>query len=358
MKKNFVFFLFSIYPVLLLAQKDSIFIKEVKVNNRVMLLNDSLLLLNAKDDDVEIVVASMRDSVINFTYILEGFDHVFHHTKQQIRYTNLHGGNYVLQVSANNCNALKLTIQVEYTLFEEAWFEYSFLFYIMLLILGIAYVWKIYDNRKKAQLAKLKNKLVADLHDDIGSSLTSIIVFTKLLQKSKLPNEDTIEISNDILETAQESIDHLRDIVEVLRPSNDNFYDLLEKLKNYAHKLLKAKEIDFIYSSSPENNWQEKMKNKEVNMKLNLNAYFIFKEIINNIIKHAQADKVSISVVKESDEIIFTIKDNGKGFDISQDYKGFGMTTLQQRAAESYIGFDLQSAIGEGTSIVIKIPII
>jgi signal transduction histidine kinase len=52
------------------------------------------------------------------------------------------------------------------------------------------------------------------------------------------------------------------------------------------------------------------------------------------------------------------ITDNGKGFDTARGYKGFGMTTLRQRAVESYIDFDLQSSIGNGTSVEMKIPII
>ncbi len=358
MRNFFCSIIFFILPILLFANEDSICIKGIKVNNVSVATNSFPLMLNAKDDDVEIEVASINNTIADYAYILKGFDKNLHYTNHQIRYTNLQGGNYILIVSAQNCEPLELTIQVKYTLFEEAWFEYSFLFYILLLALGIVYFWKIYDNRKKSQLAKLKNKLVADLHDDIGSSLTSIIVFTKLLQKNKLPNEDAIEISNDILETAQESIDNLRDMVEVLRPTKDNFNDLLEKLRNYAHKLLRAKEIEFVYATFPEGNWQEKLKSKEINMKSNLNAFFIFKEIINNIIKHSEATKVNIEVTKSKDDIILKIIDNGKGFDTSQGYKGFGMTTLRQRASESHIDFELQSSIGKGTSVEMKIPII
>jgi two-component sensor histidine kinase len=356
-KTNFWLSILSLIPFFVAAQRDSIYLR-MEVNKRVISLKDTTLVLEAKDDDFRIE-ASNKDSIKkDFTFRLDGFDKTDNQTNKMIRYTNLHGGNYTLLVAAQDCRQRTITIQVKYTLFEEAWFEYSFLFYILLLILAVAYLWKIYDNRKKMQLAKLKNKLVADLHDDIGSSLTSIIVFTKLLQKNELPNADSKEISNDILETAQESIDNLRDIVDVMRPTKDNFYDLIEKLKNHAHKVLKANAIAVEINFDNAEKWQEKLKCSTINMKLNLNAYFIFKELINNILKHAEATKVTIDIQKVSDDIIVTVKDNGKGFDTNQAYSGFGMTTLRQRAAESFIDFELKSKMGEGTNIVMKIPIV
>ncbi len=346
-------------PVMLYAERDSLVLKMIKADGTSLLLRDNvLILLEAKDDDLKIEASTYLNLVKDFSFQLEGFENSANQTNKQIRYTNLHGGNYKLIVKAEGCQPQKIEIQVKYTLFEEAWFEYSFLIYLALLVLGMFYIGKIYDNRRKAQIAKIKGKLVADLHDDIGSSLTSIIVFTKLLQRSGLNNNDAQEISQDILDTAQESIDNLRDIVEVLRPTKDNFFDLLEKIKIHSHKLLKSNEIRLNYELLPNSDWQEKLKQKNINIKLNLNTYFIFKEVLNNIIKHAAATVVNISVHKIKDEITIIIKDNGKGFDTSKNYDGFGMSTLRQRAAESHIHFELISALGEGTSITLKIPIV
>ena len=241
-------------------------------------------------------------------------------------------------------------------MFEEAWFKFSFIFYILLLVIAVFYLIQLYDKRQKRQILSLKNKLVSDLHDDIGSSLTSIIVFTKLLQREKSINHNVQEISDDILETAQDSIENLRNIVSVLNPKDDNFYNLIEKFNLYSRKLLNARDIEVLFEILPNNAWLENYRNQNLDIKLNLNVFFIFREIINNIVKHAQATIVTIEVKSEDDSIIIKIKDNGKGFDTKVRYNGMGMTTLKQRCKDCFIQLSIFSTLEEGTTVTLKIP--
>lgn len=338
-------------------QDTSLTIRSIKINDIFFRSKGKNLILKSDDDDVEFYFAVPPDSLC--CYQLEPFDKSPKHILgNAIRYTNLSGGDYHLFVWSKNRPSQKNTynIEVEYTMFEEAWFKYSFIFYILLLVIAVFYLIKLYDQRQKKQIISLKNKLVSDLHDDIGSSLTSIIVFTKLLKREKSISDNVTEISNDILETAQDSIENLRNIVSVLNPNNDDFCNLIEKFNLYTRKLLNARDIQVLFEVLPDNSWLEQYRNKNLDVKLNLNVFFIFREIINNIIKHAQATTVKIEVKNEEDCIVIKIKDNGKGFDTKVRYNGMGMTTLRQRTKDCFIQLNIFSALEEGTTVTLKIP--
>ncbi len=332
-------------------------VKNIKINDVLFKSKDKNLILKPNDDDIEFYFSIPSDSLCY--YQLEPFDkNPKRILGNAIRYTNLSGGNYHLSVWSKNKPVQKNTynIKVAYTMFEEAWFKFSFIFYILLLVIAVFYLIQLYDKRQKRQILSLKNKLVSDLHDDIGSSLTSIIVFTKLLQREKSINHNVQEISDDILETAQDSIENLRNIVSVLNPKDDNFYNLIEKFNLYSRKLLNARDIEVLFEILPNNAWLENYRNQNLDIKLNLNVFFIFREIINNIVKHAQATIVTIEVKSEDDSIIIKIKDNGKGFDTKVRYNGMGMTTLKQRCKDCFIQLSIFSTLEEGTTVTLKIP--
>jgi len=87
--------------------------------------------------------------------------------------------------------------------------------------------------------------------------------------------------------------------------------------------------------------------------------YRIVQELLNNILKHAQATDAYVQLVRRDEIVHLTVEDNGKGFDPKQaeHHKGAGMRNIENRVA--YLGgtLDIQSAVGEGTSVEIEIKL-
>ena len=94
----------------------------------------------------------------------------------------------------------------------------------------------------------------------------------------------------------------------------------------------------------------------KITMEQRRNVYLIFKEAVNNIAKHAEATKVTITMKEEKDGIRLTLEDNGKGFNITDNYEGNGLKNYRRRAAESFIEFDIKSTPSVGTWISMLIP--
>lgn len=217
---------------------------------------------------------------------------------------------------------------------------------VMAMILSVL----IYNNhitKRKLELQMLRNKIASDLHDDIGSTLSSISIFSEVALHTKDPGAMLVAIG----ESSRKMLDSMADIVWSINPENDHFEKIILRMKNFAYELLGAKKIDFEFDV----NDQAAM--LKVSMNIRKNLYLIFKEAINNIVKYAGAQKAYFSLTKENEELILLIRDNGKGFCLGQSSRGNGLRNMRKRSAEMGAQLKIESSPGSGTSIHIRIPL-
>jgi signal transduction histidine kinase len=272
------------------------------------------------------------------------------------RYTNLEGGTYQFWVQTFQNNRwqppLKLRFEVEQTLTETLWFWPSVAFYGLLLIGAGIYFFLLYNFRQKLKMHHLRNRIAADLHDEVGATLSSIAISTKLVEK-KIGQQapETLEILHRIKTDSQDTIQSIRDTVWALNPDNDSLDQLLEKMRSMAFQLLTPQDIALEFDNQIPPNAPLKL-----SMEQRRNIYLIFKEALNNIVKYAEASKVRVEFKIQSVEFWMSIADNGKGFDTSQRYEGNGLKNYQKRAQESFMEVILTSKVGEGTRLELKAP--
>jgi signal transduction histidine kinase len=122
-------------------------------------------------------------------------------------------------------------------------------------------------------------------------------------------------------------------------------------MKGFATQILGAKNISLTFDN-------QVVSNKNLfSMEQRKNAYLIFKESINNIVKHAQASKTNVKIWSERNQVFISIEDNGIGFDTNEIFEGNGLQNFEQRAEESDMKIKIDSEIGKGTSILLSITI-
>ena len=97
--------------------------------------------------------------------------------------------------------------------------------------------------------------------------------------------------------------------------------------------------------------------NRKINPDIKRNIYLIYKEILNNIVKHAKADKLEILISEENYYFILSVKDNGKGFNTSKIEAGNGLRNLRVRANQIHGELTIDSQLEKGTYIQLKVPI-
>jgi signal transduction histidine kinase len=228
------------------------------------------------------------------------------------------------------------------------------IFIVSLIILGgflVFILWNRKSIKQKLKEVEMRNRLSSDLHDDIGSSLSSIL----LLSNMAAQREGDVRINENLIKkinsNAREVIDRMSDIVWSMNPRYDEGESLRERIENYAAGL---KEVTTVAICM---NIDGKIDQHHFTMELRKNIFLIIKEAINNALKYACATQISIDFTTSERNFTLSIKDNGKGFDRTVTVAGNGFETMINRARGSNGICEILSAPGNGTVIKAVIPI-
>lgn len=219
---------------------------------------------------------------------------------------------------------------------------------VILLALAVMYIRK--KNKINSTLLNQKNEISKDLHDDIGSGISSILIHSDLLQKSHGTDEKQKLLLNKISLTAQEVSQRINTFIWSLDAENNTLRDFMEYLKLYAENLFEGTqlELQFIEESSTSKQFL-------IDGKTRKNLFFSIKEIFNNALKHSKADTITITVkILEKKHLFIEITDNGIGIS-NQNYYGNGLKNLQKRVEEMEGSISIKTENGLTTKITIPL---
>lgn len=225
-----------------------------------------------------------------------------------------------------------------------------------------AYV--IYNFRKREKLEVLQElaherlRISRELHDDIGSTLGSIAVYSDVAKNRSLKNDNSVEILSKIGAASRELIEKMSDIVWSLNPDNETFEQLQNRMQAFAAMILTARNISFDFKSD------DKLDTLVLSSEQRKNVFLIYKEAIHNIAKYAACATVIISISKSGNDLLLSIRDDGKGFDArafeeghGDAYNGSGLKNMKARAAEMKAFISIVSRVNEGTAVELKIKV-
>ncbi|MEO6393408.1 MAG: triple tyrosine motif-containing protein [Pyrinomonadaceae bacterium] len=211
-----------------------------------------------------------------------------------------------------------------------------------------------------AELERVRSRIATDLHDDIGASLTQIAILSEVAQQQsavgqvpRLPLEKIYQVSTGLVST-------MGDIVWAINPRKDHLVDLVQRMRRFASDVLTAKEIDFEFNAAVEDS------DHVLGANIRREVYLIFKESINNIVKHSRAKMVEISFSVADGRLDLRIADDGVGFALPPDATrpganaydeepgGNGLFSMKRRATELGGVFAIESGPGKGTVTILN----
>ena len=247
-----------------------------------------------------------------------------------------------------------LVIEVKLPFSEEWWFYLAIGIYIFLITIGAIYMLFLYNFRQRIKVEHIRNRIAADLHDEVGSTLSSIAISTKVAQKRLGNIAPDIEALLDTIKTdSEETINTIRDTVWAINPYNDSLEVLFERIRSFAFQILTAQDIALTFE-----NQLPKSASLKISMEQRRNVFLLIKEAIHNIAKHSEASKAVIKITGTKESVFIHISDNGKGFDKNQTFEGNGLKNYQRRANEGFLFIVVDSEINVGTTIEVEIPVI
>ncbi len=301
-----------------------------------------------------------------YRYMLEGLDETWIDAgnRRFTSYTNLDPGRYVLHITASNNDGVwntrgaTLAITIIPPYWKTLWFRVT----AVVVIAGLLFLMYRYRVRKLLEIERIRTSIATDLHDDIGSTLTEIALFSDVglrevkakPQASVLSDDERARLAglfSDTGSTARALIDAMNDIVWAVDPKNDSFEFLLLRMKMHATKMLEAKGINYEIDIPPE------LASLRLPLGMRRRMFLIFKEAINNILRHAQPTRVVLTMRREGRTLMMTMADNGIGFDPHAAARGNGLHNMEERARSIGGSLTITSSGGLGTTITLHAPI-
>jgi ligand-binding sensor domain-containing protein len=293
-----------------------------------------------------------------YQYKLDGFDKdwVSAGSRRFAGYTDLRYGEYSFHLKASpdaiHWYEMKkpVLISISAPFYLTTWFMVFVALFIMAVVSTIIYANYRIKLRGIIAAMKIRNKIASDLHDDIGSTLSSISYMSDMAKhKMKLHVPETENYLEQIGNSSRGIIENMNDIIWSVNPKNDTIESLLVRMRAFSASMLEAKNINLKFDAD------SRSESQKLTMEDRRNFYLIFKEVINNITKHAECRNVDIKLCQEKNKIKLSVSDDGKGFDAEKIYNGNGLINLRRRAGDLHGEVIIDSAPGNGTTVVLLI---
>lgn len=322
---------------------------ELTVNHE-FIGSDTNILVKSKQKTLFITIAAPK----NYSFQFAPYDTSWYYIRDRVNisYNQLPGGKYTLKIrdKYNKINRL-CTFKVAQPFWLSWFFLSSMLFFIVMVLGMIIYFFLLYKFRQQAKLQKVRNDIAADLHDDMGATLTSIGFFGELIRKKIINRAEPSEILpllSKVIDSSKESVETMRGVVWTINPNNDFALDFFEKLKYYASEMLSTKQVELSFEV-------EGVAQQELGIEVQRNLFLFFKEAINNILKHAKAKTTTVKIKMQSRKFWMEITDDGLGFDTNESFDGHGLGSLRKRIENLNGTLEIRSKTDGGTALEVTI---
>jgi two-component system NarL family sensor kinase len=193
-----------------------------------------------------------------------------------------------------------------------------------------------------------RSRLAKDLHDGLGGLLSGVKFSLSNMKDNLIITPDNMAVFERSLDMLDTSIKELRRVAHNMMPEMLTKFGLDEALKEYCNTINTTKLLVVKYQSLG--------LNARIEKPTEIIIYRIIQELLNNIMKHAEATDAIVQVVKEESRLSIIIEDNGKGFNTAllKDNKGAGLTSIQSRVDYLKGRLEIHSEEGKGTLINIE----
>ena len=294
--------------------------------------------------------------VLRYQFMLEGADRDWGAPTDQrtVTYANLKPGSYRFLVRAINADGgfSAEPATVTFTIIPPIWLRWWFISLMIVLVAAITHLIYRYHMRRLIELERVRTRIATDLHDDIGASLSKIAILSDVAVQEVAESPATGSLGQ-IADTSREAVDSMSDIVWAVNPQRDHLSDLAHRMRRFAEDLLDARDIDFTFHAPLDD------EDMPLGADLRREIYLIFKECVNNLVKHSDCTRAELDFRIKGQWLVFSISDNGSGFkptDVSTT-SGHGLTSMQRRAQALGGSLSIESEENQGTRVILKVPL-
>ncbi|MBI4327002.1 MAG: ATP-binding protein [Chloroflexi bacterium] len=303
---------------------------------------------------------------VRFKYRLDGLDKdwVAAGARRTAYYANLRPGDYRFQViAANKHGAFNQTgasfgFHLNPRFYQRKTFYVGCILSVSLLLWAfhrwrMGYLRRIHLLERQNALAKERERVARDVHDDLGPHMTQLAGLADMVLRL-LPPSAAEAPGRRLSEGIRKAAATLREIIWATNPEADTTDDLVTRISQNAEDKARLAGLVFRF------HFHSDVPSFPLPASVRRNCFLAAKEAVNNVIKHAQATELHVSVSFQSGLMVLTVRDNGRGFCPDKppaERAGHGLRNMPVRMQEIGAKCEITSAPGQGTQVHLIVPI-
>jgi signal transduction histidine kinase len=273
--------------------------------------------------------------------------------KREVNYASLAPRRYRFLVLAVNAQGVpnEIPASLSFTILPPIWQRWWFMMLAATLFGLVVYYLYRYRVMRLLEVERVRTRIAADLHDDIGSNLTRIAILSEVAN-SRLNGGDA-ELEKPLAAIARisrESVSSMSDILWAINPRRDSLHELIQRMRRFAGEIFAGGKIECDFRAPADEH------NIRLGADVRRDLFLIFKEAINNTARHSSCAHVVIDFRLEGPYFVLKVSDDGNGFDVTAATEGHGLISMQRRAGNLHGEFSVKSQPAQGTEITLTVP--
>ena len=322
------------------------------------------LRLSSQARAIEIDFVSPRFGVgrdLLYQYRLEGLDAEWQPPTRQhsVTYAHLPAGThrFAVRAVAADGRIVSPPAVVAFTIDRPIWQRWWFVTLLIALVASALAAWHRVRLARTVEIERVRTRIASDLHDEIGAGLSEIAILSEVVHQRMAapstsdPGEPREQPLTRIASTSRELVDAMSDIVWAINPRKDSLGNLTQRMRRFATDLLTARGIDFRF------NVDERDEALPIGADKRRHVFLIFKESLNNIVRHADCRHVAIDFRLNHDGLVLRVADDGLGL-AHAPRDGHGLASMTARARELGGTLTVNAEHAGGTTLTLRAPFV
>jgi signal transduction histidine kinase len=294
-------------------------------------------------------------ALLTYAWRIDGIDRDWNLQRQPfLRLTTMPYGDHMLRIKAQDAEGRwSEELHIPITMVRPVHLRWWFIVLCATLLAAAIFAFIRYREQQLRRMIHMRDRIATDLHDEVGSNLSSIVLFSTAVSKhtNALP-EYAGEMLQRIKDNSKRAMESMNDIVWSVNSGHDSMEDLVDRMRAYAEPLCEAAGIRlaFAIDAGP--------LTRKLAMEQRKNLYLIFKEAVSNAVRHSRCQRLAVSLRLVNGRYELVVDDDGTGLQVDAtrgaSLGGNGLGNMVRRAQE--IGGEVQVLAGEagGTRVVFR----
>lgn len=271
-----------------------------------------------------------------------------------LRITSLPYGDHLLRIKAQGSDGIwsarELTVPLHVV--RPVHLRWWFIALCVLAVSVVVYAIFRYRLAQAKKVLAMRDRIAADLHDEVGSSLSNIAMFGELMRDQLADQPPKVRrMVERITSNSAKALESMNDIVWNVNTRYEGTEHLVARMRSFAVQAAEAKGFTLRFEAD------DALRHVKLDMMHRKHLYLIFKEAVNNAAKYSGCTELKVSIAAQGAGIGLVIADNGRGFAAGeQDARGGGqgLAGMRERAVEIGAELTVRSVVGEGTTIILS----